>query len=69
MWAIKSKDHFLAAPVPVGTNIYTSGLGGFNRPTISLFPIASTGDPKPVWEHTARTCNCPRFHPPRSPAT
>lgn len=54
LWAVKSQDHFLAAPVPVADRLYVSGLGGFNRPTIYLFP----SDPKtpkiePVWMKSA----------------
>jgi outer membrane protein assembly factor BamB len=53
LWVVKSTDHFLAAPVPVKDNIYVSGLGGFNKPTISLFPLgdksAAKSAPEPVW--------------------
>jgi outer membrane protein assembly factor BamB len=54
LWAVKSQDHFVASPVPVGDKIYLSGLGGFNRPTIALFPVAGKG-PKiePVWSKSA----------------
>lgn len=49
LWSIKSTDHFLAAPVPVKNNVYLSGFGGFNRPTISLLPLTGNSPPKPVW--------------------
>src|SRR5580704_17442332 len=49
LWVVKSTDHFLAAPVPVNDSIYISGLGAFNRPSISLFPFASKSPPQPVW--------------------
>lgn len=54
LWAVKSQDHFLAAPVPVAERLYVSGLGGFNRPTLYLFP-ASARMPKvePVWMKSA----------------
>ncbi|MBY0512954.1 MAG: PQQ-binding-like beta-propeller repeat protein [Gemmataceae bacterium] len=55
LWAIKSQDHFLAAPVPVGADrLYVSGIGGFNRPTIYMFPAVPKG-PKaePVWVKSA----------------
>lgn len=48
-WIVKSTDHFLAAPVPVKESIYISGLGAFNRPTISLFPFAAKSTPQPTW--------------------
>ncbi|MBX9579918.1 MAG: PQQ-binding-like beta-propeller repeat protein, partial [Gemmataceae bacterium] len=54
LWALKSQDHFVAAPVPVGDGVYVSGLGGFNRPTVSLFPLVAKGPaPKPVWTQSA----------------
>jgi outer membrane protein assembly factor BamB len=53
LWAMKSQDHFIASPVPVGDKLYVSGLGGFNRPTISLFPLAAKGMAKPAWTKSA----------------
>ncbi len=41
LWSVKSQDHFIASPVPVAADkLYVSGLGGFNRPVVSLFPLA-----------------------------
>lgn len=54
LWALKSQDHFVASPVAVGDKVLLSGLGGFNRPTISLFPLAPAGGKvEPVWSKTA----------------
>lgn len=53
LWAAKSQDHFIAAPVPVNGNVYLSGLGAFNRPTITLFPANGSGEPKAVWSRSA----------------
>src|SRR5437899_1970552 len=55
LWAVKSKDHFIAAPVPVGGDkLYVAGLAGFNRPVIALFPTAPKGpNPEPVWMKSA----------------
>lgn len=54
LWSVKSQDHFVASPVPIGDKLFVSGLGGFNRPTLSLFPLASKG-PKvePFWSKSA----------------
>jgi outer membrane protein assembly factor BamB len=30
LWALKSKDHYVASPVPVGDRLFISGLGAFN---------------------------------------
>ncbi|MCE9568214.1 MAG: PQQ-binding-like beta-propeller repeat protein [Planctomycetes bacterium] len=53
LWAIKSNDHFLAAPVPVKDSIYVSGVGAFNRPTITLFPLAAKPPTQPTWSKSA----------------
>jgi outer membrane protein assembly factor BamB len=42
LWAMPSKDHFIASPLPVGDRVYLAGLGGFN---ISTF-YALAADPK-----------------------
>lgn len=52
-WVVKSQDHFVASPVPLGETVYVAGLGGFNRPTASVFPLKAAGEPKPVWTRSA----------------
>ena len=29
LWVVKSKDHFIASPVPTGDRLFMSGLGAF----------------------------------------
>lgn len=53
LWVVKSQDHFVAAPVPVGDNLYVSQLGAFNRPTVSVFPANASGEGKAVWTRSA----------------
>lgn len=53
LWAVPSQDHFIAAPVPVGENLFTSAFGAFNRPTVTLFPMAD--GKKPAWTRSAPT--------------
>lgn len=54
IWALKSTDHFIASPVPLGDKLYVSGLGGFNRPVVNVFPLAPKGGkPDPVWSKSA----------------
>ena len=53
LWVARSKDHFVASPVPVADRVLLSGLGGFNRPTISLFPLAAGPKVEPVWAKSA----------------
>lgn len=40
LWVVASQDHYVAAPVPVGDNLFASAFGAFNKPTISLLPTA-----------------------------
>src|SRR5262245_44812037 len=49
LWVLKSKDHFIAAPVPVKDSIYLSGVGAFNRPMVGLYPLAAKTPPQPTW--------------------
>ncbi|MFN4260057.1 MAG: PQQ-binding-like beta-propeller repeat protein [Gemmataceae bacterium] len=42
LWAWRSKEHFIAAPVPQGDRLYVSGLGAFN---VAHFTYLNT-DPK-----------------------
>jgi outer membrane protein assembly factor BamB len=42
LWALKSKDNYIAAPVPVGDKLLLSSLGGFN---VGIFACVST-DPR-----------------------
>ncbi len=53
LWAVKSMDHFLAAPVPVKDSIYVSGVGAFNRPTITLYPLAPKAPTQATWTKSA----------------
>jgi outer membrane protein assembly factor BamB len=53
LWAVKSKDHFVASPVPVKDGVYVSGLGTFNRPFAAVFPLAGKNPPEPLWIKTA----------------
>ena len=39
LWAFKSRDHYIASPLPLGDRLYVSGLGAFNR---GLFACLST---------------------------
>ncbi len=53
LWSVKSNDHFIASPVPVKDGIYVAGIGAFNRPSASLFPLASKSPPTPTWVKSA----------------
>jgi outer membrane protein assembly factor BamB len=49
LWSVKSTDHFLAAPVPVKDAVYIAGIGAFNRPSSSLFPLAGKNPNTATW--------------------
>jgi outer membrane protein assembly factor BamB len=49
LWVLKSKDHVVAAPVPVKDGVCIAGFSGFNQPQVALYPLASTTAPPPVW--------------------
>lgn len=53
LWVMKSADHYVGAPVPVKDGIYVTGIGGFNRPTISVFPFGAKNPPMPTWTKSA----------------
>src|SRR5262249_10448093 len=42
LWALKSQEHFIAAPVPFGERVYIAGLGAFNVSTFHALAL----DPK-----------------------
>src|SRR5262245_31625600 len=42
LWAYKTKEHFLASPVPAGSRLFVSGLGAFD---ITSF-LCLSADPK-----------------------
>jgi outer membrane protein assembly factor BamB len=65
LWVVKSQDYFVASPVPVGERLFVSGIGGFNRPTIALFPFAAKGPmAQPVWSKSAPYLKLPTVSSP-----
>ncbi|VTU00613.1 PQQ enzyme repeat domain protein OS=Halorubrum saccharovorum DSM 1137 GN=C471_00065 PE=4 SV=1: PQQ_3: PQQ_2 [Gemmataceae bacterium] len=53
LWAVRSNDHFLAAPVPVKDSVFVAGVGAFNRPTVTLFPLTEQPPTKATWAKSA----------------
>jgi outer membrane protein assembly factor BamB len=49
LWVVKSKDHFVASPVPVKDGVYLTGLGAFNRPFAAVFPVAGKTPAQTLW--------------------
>ncbi len=66
LWSLKSEEHFISSPVPVGENIFFSTLGAFNRPRIFTLPQKPT-DPKaikPIWEKSVPALKLPTVSSP-----
>src|SRR5262245_2653935 len=61
LWALKSKDHYIASPVPVENRLFVSGLGAFNVPVFSCLstdPAAAEKD-RTVWLKTVPSVKLP----------
>jgi outer membrane protein assembly factor BamB len=53
LWVVKGNDQHVASPVPVKDGVYVAGIGAFNRPSISLFPLAGKNPPAATWTKSA----------------
>jgi outer membrane protein assembly factor BamB len=49
LWALKSKDNYIAAPVPVGNRLYVSGLGAFNLGNFACLSTDPAAKPRTLW--------------------
>src|SRR5262245_3250872 len=50
LWALPSKDHFVASPVPAGDTVVVSGLGAFNVASVMALPMEpKSNPPAAVW--------------------
>ncbi len=53
LWVMKSKEHYIAAPVVAGNRLFVSGLGGFNVPVFSCLDVAARAEKRIVWSKTS----------------
>jgi outer membrane protein assembly factor BamB len=53
LWAYKSKDHFIAAPVPHGKRLFVSGLGFINVSTFYSLDTDPKAGKRVVWTKTS----------------
>ncbi len=60
MWAMKSKDHFIASPVVFRDRVFVSGLGFIN--TANFYSLDSAIKPaeRVICARARRSWNCPR---------
>ncbi len=49
LWALKSKDQYIASPVPVGNRLYVSGLGAFNTGNFKCLSTDPTAKTRELW--------------------
>jgi outer membrane protein assembly factor BamB len=64
LWAYKSQDHYIASPVPSGTNVILSGLGAFNKPVMIALPQNPKKVVEPVWTRSAPFLKLPTVSSP-----
>src|SRR5687768_32195 len=49
LWVYNAKDHFIAAPLPVGDRLFVSGLGTFNVSTFLSLNIHPKAKERVAW--------------------
>ncbi len=49
LWVLKSKDHFIASPVPIGNRLYVSGLGAFNLGNFACLSTDPNAKTRTLW--------------------
>lgn len=49
LWVQKSKEHYIASPVPVGNRLFVSGLGAFNVPAFASINLDPKVTPRTAW--------------------
>jgi outer membrane protein assembly factor BamB len=64
LWAMPSKDHFVASPVPQGDRLYVSGLGAFNVATFYCLDTAPKAGKRVLWTKSAPLLKLPTVSSP-----
>lgn len=49
LWALKSKENYIASPVPVGKHLYVSGLGAFNLGNFACLSTEPAAKTRTLW--------------------
>jgi outer membrane protein assembly factor BamB len=52
LWALKSQEHYIAAPVPFGDRVYIAGLGAFNVATFHSLVADPKAAERTAWSKT-----------------
>jgi outer membrane protein assembly factor BamB len=64
LWALKSNDHFIAAPVPHGDRLFVSGLGAFNVSTFLCLDTGPNAAKRVVWSKSTPYLKLPTVSSP-----
>ncbi len=52
LWAVKSQEHFIASPLPLGSRVVFTSLGAFNVSTMVAFNV-DPGSERTAWKKSA----------------
>ncbi|MCS7046844.1 MAG: PQQ-binding-like beta-propeller repeat protein [Gemmataceae bacterium] len=64
LWVFKAKDHYIAAPVPVGERLIVSGLGAFNTANLTCLNVDPKAKDRVVWNKTTPYLKLPTVSSP-----
>src|SRR6266853_6107335 len=53
LWVHKTREHYVAAPVPGGKEVYLSSLGAFNTSRFDALAVDSAAPKRIVWSKSA----------------
>jgi outer membrane protein assembly factor BamB len=66
LWVVKSKDHFIASPVPSSNHLYLSGLGAFNVASFVCLDRSEKPKERTLWVKTTPYLKLPVVSSPAS---
>src|SRR5207249_9134840 len=64
LWMVRSRDHFIAAPLPAGDRLYISGLGPFNVSTFYALALDPKASQRALWSKTTPYLKLPTVSSP-----
>ncbi len=64
LWSMKSKDHYIASPVPMGNRLYVSGLGAFNLGNFVCLSTEANAKSRVLWAKSTPLLKLPTVSSP-----
>lgn len=64
LWALKSKDNYIASPLPSGNRLYVSGLGAFNTGQFACLSTEPNAKTRVLWAKTTPYLKLPTVSSP-----